>query len=462
MTGSGVTAPPLPATTAAMAATTAPAHGPSSAPTTHGPGPVYTPLPNAPSSAHGRLGGFSLVTTVSTPTGAGVPSAPATTTAAGAAFHSRTASGPTKAFKMESSVAQAATEYTKVGRFLVTAVKVVPATEWEASLRGRHKAKPRLTSAGSRRPTGSLGTSVGRPPHGSATLGGAHGPHHSPFPLPHAVHLPSTLHHVSSFLSTSSAATDSGASVGGAGTPGLHGHLGPGPGFAPGSSSAHHQPPVNLMQEYVDALQCISHAKEVIELLAREAIPGLAAHHPHPHHLSFTSGTHGAGTGGGSLPHGPLPTTVPPSGGAHPPVTSVISAASTPTTLSGSATYPGVRSVGGSGLPNLAMSGSGPQRAAAPLVPATPMGPPPSTPAGTAGPAQALSPFTSGPSRGGSEPSSKAMDKLEKEKRELQRKFKPMQERNEKCLQAIRVLVQKLERVGVDLPPDILQLLETE
>jgi hypothetical protein len=37
-----------------------------------------------------------------------------------------------------------------------------------------------------------------------------------------------------------------------------------------------------------------------------------------------------------------------------------------------------------------------------------------------------------------------------------------MQERNDKCLQAIRVLVQKLERVGVDLPTEILQLLETE
>jgi hypothetical protein len=33
-------------------------------------------------------------------------------------------------------------------------------------------------------------------------------------------------------------------------------------------------------------------------------------------------------------------------------------------------------------------------------------------------------------------------------------------EKNDKCLQAIRVLVQKLERVGVDVPSDIAQLLE--
>ncbi len=46
--------------------------------------------------------------------------------------------------------------------------------------------------------------------------------------------------------------------------------------------------------------------------------------------------------------------------------------------------------------------------------------------------------------------------------RPLLQKLKPMQERNDKCLQAIRVLVQKLERVGVDLPTEILQLLETE
>ena len=43
----------------------------------------------------------------------------------------------------------------------------------------------------------------------------------------------------------------------------------------------------------------------------------------------------------------------------------------------------------------------------------------------------------------------------------VEQKVKPLQEKNDKCLQAIRVLIQKLERTGTEIPADISQLLVT-
>jgi hypothetical protein len=44
----------------------------------------------------------------------------------------------------------------------------------------------------------------------------------------------------------------------------------------------------------------------------------------------------------------------------------------------------------------------------------------------------------------------------------VSQKVKPLKEKNEKCVNAIRVLIQKLERHSVDVPADITALLETE
>jgi hypothetical protein len=67
--------------------------------------------------------------------------------------------------------------------------------------------------------------------------------------------------------------------------------------------------PTSVRQEYVDALQGLAHVKEVLELLATKAVPGLAASHAGP---LFSGGPAGAP----GLHHGPLPT-VAAGGGAH-------------------------------------------------------------------------------------------------------------------------------------------------
>jgi hypothetical protein len=196
-------------------------------------------------------------------------------------------------------------------------------------------------------------------------------------------HMPATHHNASGHNSTGSML-----------------HVGSGPLLTATVSDGHH---AVLLQQYMSALQCLAHAKDVMEQLARQA--ELPVPHTHPtlplappshHHGVIATGVHGA-TGAYSAGVHSAGHTI--GGSSHAGVAAATAAATGSLLTAPSSTGSTGSSTGlhrGQAM-TLPMPGtlSRERSAASLLIPQTPMGPVPGTPAGGASSMGAMgSPFT--------------------------------------------------------------------